>query len=142
MTINPNISYAYDEYSRLSSKTTFDLEKISYTYDIADMSGSGIDLGKIYEYDLDRGSKIENLTKEESRGLEQTLILLYHTLNAERDKNIKYYNFVNGIGPNNGRRETYYKSAMDHVKKYPSLYENFVEEELNALKEDMNLWWN
>ncbi len=94
MTINPNISYAYDEYSRLSSKTTFDLEKISYTYDIADMSGSGIDLGKIYEYDLDRGSKIENLTKEESRGLEQTLILLYHTLNPERDKNIKYYNFL------------------------------------------------
>lgn len=69
-------------------------------------------------------------------------MLLYHTLNAERDKNIKYYNFVNGIGPKNGNKETYYESAMGYVKKYPTFFEDLKEEELNALKEDINFWWN
>ena len=98
--------------------------------------------GKMYDYNLKRGTKIENLTREEARGIEQTLIVLYHTLNRGKDENVKFYNFVNGVGQNNGNRESYYNSAMEHMKRYPTMYENFVEEELNAIKEDIRAWWN
>ena len=35
----------------------------------------------------------------------------------------------------------YYNAAVDYMNKYPSMFENFVDEELNAIKEDIGSWW-
>ena len=35
----------------------------------------------------------------------------------------------------------YYNAAVDYMNKYPSMFENFVDEELNAFKEDIGSWW-
>ena len=95
----------------------------------------------MHDYNLNPGEKIEGLTKEEARGLEQTLIVLHHTLNNTKDLSKGVYNFVNGVGINGKNRVKYYNAAIEHMNKYPTMYENFVEEELNAIKEDMGNWW-
>lgn len=97
--------------------------------------------GKMYEYHLQRGETFDNLTKEEARGLEQSLIVLYHTQNFAKDNGVKFYNFINGVGIKNKNGQTYYDSAVKYMNKYPSMFENFVEEELNALKESISYWW-
>ena len=35
----------------------------------------------------------------------------------------------------------YYNAAVDYMNKYPSMFENFVDEEINAIKEDIGSWW-
>lgn len=68
------------------------------------------------------------------------MIVLYHTQNFLKDEEVGFYNFINGVGANNNR-ERYYDTAVDYINKYPSMFENFAEEELNAIKEDMGAWW-
>lgn len=97
--------------------------------------------GKIRLYGLKPGPFISGLTKEQARGLEHSLMLLYHILNLKRDKSISYYNFINGVSINNKNRTIYYEAAKEYMNRYPSLFENFVEEEVNAIKEDMGAWW-
>ena len=98
--------------------------------------------GKIYEYDLYEGAFIlRGLTKEQARGLEQSLIVLFHTANFIKDPNIPYYNYINGISSINLNKSKYYYDSIEYMEKYPSMFENFKEEELNALKEDIGAWW-
>lgn len=98
--------------------------------------------GKMAQYGLHEGDVIlTGLTKEQARGLEQSLIVLYHTQNFLKDEKTKYYNFVNGVGLNNTNKTDYYNAAVDYMNKYPSMFENFVNEELNAIKEDIGSWW-
>lgn len=94
------------------------------------------------QYNLKEGEMVlSNLTKEEARGLEQTLLVLYHTANFKKDTGISFYNFINGVGIRNANRSVYYDAAVEYMNKYPSMFENFEEEELNAIKEDMENWW-
>ncbi|MBQ4521837.1 MAG: RHS repeat-associated core domain-containing protein, partial [Lachnospiraceae bacterium] len=97
--------------------------------------------GKIRLYGLIPGPYISGLTKNEARGLEQTLIVLNHTLNSKKDQSIPYYNYVKGVAINARDRVSYYDDTIKYMNRYPSLFENFVEEELNAIKEDMSAWW-
>ncbi len=98
--------------------------------------------GKIYEYNLNPGKIVlKNLTKEQARGLEQMLLVLYHTGNFLKDASIPYYNFINGVGIKNENKTAYYEAAKKYMKDYPSLFENFLEEERNAIREDMGAWW-
>lgn len=98
--------------------------------------------GKMAQYGLHEGDVIlTGLTKEQARGLEQSLIVLYHTQNFLKDEKTKYYNFVNGVGLNNTNKTDYYNAAVDYMNKYPGMFENFVDEELNAIKEDIGSWW-
>lgn len=48
--------------------------------------------------------------------------------------------YVNGVGPNNQKAKEYYKASKEYMNKYPTLFENF-EEEINAIKEDIGVWW-
>ncbi len=94
------------------------------------------------QYNLIEGEMVlSNLTKEEARGLEQTLLVLYHTANFTKDVGIPYYNFVNGVGIRNANSSVYYDAAVEYMNRYPSMFENFEEEELNAIKEDKGNWW-
>ena len=98
--------------------------------------------GKKYQYNLYDGKIVlRHLTKEQARGLEQTLLILCHTQNFLRDPNVKYYNFVNGVAKTNTNGTAYHEAAKDYMQKYPSLFDNFIEEEKNAIKEDMGAWW-
>lgn len=98
--------------------------------------------GKMKQYNLIEGEMVlSNLTKEEARGLEQTLLVLYHTANFTKDVGIPYYNFVNGVGIRNANSSVYYDAAVEYMNRYPSMFENFEEEELNAIKEDKGNWW-
>ncbi len=54
---------------------------------------------------------------------------------------IPYYNFVNGVGIRNANSSVYYDAAVEYMNRYPSMFENFEEEELNAIKEDKGNWW-
>ena len=63
------------------------------------------------------------------------------SVNFLKDEKTKYYNFVNGVGLNNTNKTDYYNAAEDYMNKYPSMIENFVDEELNAIKEDIGSWW-
>lgn len=69
------------------------------------------------------------------------LLVLYHTGNFLKDSSIPFYNFVNGVGIKNGNKTAYYEAAKEYMEKYPSLFENFLEEEKNAIREDMGAWW-
>ena len=88
--------------------------------------------GKKQQYNLENGSVVlRNLTKEQARGLEQTLLVLYHTANFARDSDIPYYNFVNGVAKTNKNGTAYHEAAKNYMQ----------EEEKNAIKEDMGAWW-
>lgn len=98
--------------------------------------------GKIYEYNLNPGKFVlKKLAKEQARGLEQMLLVLYYTGNFLKDSSIPYYNFVNGVSIKNGNKKVYHEAAKKYMEKYPSLFENFLEEEENAIREDMGAWW-
>ena len=65
----------------------------------------------------------EGLTLSEARGLEQLLMVHYHTLNTTNNMN----NQINGISPQNPRRQYYLEAAF-------SIFENIINNELlNAL---------
>ena len=65
----------------------------------------------------------EGLTLSEARGLEQLLMVHYHTLNTANKMN----NQINGISPQNPRRQYYLEAAF-------STFENIINNELlNAL---------
>lgn len=49
--------------------------------------------------------------------------------------------FINGVSSKNKKRDQYHEAAKEYMNEYPSMFENFREEELNALKEDMGTWW-
>ncbi|MBQ7065905.1 MAG: GIY-YIG nuclease family protein [Lachnospiraceae bacterium] len=97
--------------------------------------------GKIQEYNLKPGKFVlRNLTKEQARGLEQTLMVFYHTKNLMKDPEVPYYNFMNGIANTNLNKTAYYKATKEYITKYPSLFENILEER-NAVMEEMGAWW-
>ena len=87
------------------------------------------------------GRELIILQRNRQGGLEQSLIVLYNTANFLKDPNSAYYNFVNGISPKNGKSDIYHEAAKEYMNQYPSMFENFLEEELNAIKEDSAAWW-
>lgn len=98
--------------------------------------------GKMQRYGLVRGDHYDGLTYEEARGLEQTLMVAYHTLNALRDSGNLNVNFINGVSKSKGNKDAYFDSAVDYYKKYPTYFENQIQNEISNIAEDMNLWWD
>lgn len=58
----------------------------------------------------------ENLTYEEARGLEQSHMMFYHTLNA----NQKYNNQINGISKSNKKISIYFEAAKNYLNNRTS----------------------
>lgn len=77
---------------------------------------------------------ISNLTYEQSRALEQSLMVACHTRTWLNEKG---NNSINGIGPNNGNIPAY-EGALEE------LFENIAEDEYLSLKEEFDQftpWW-
>ena len=74
---------------------------------------------------------ISNLTYEQSRALEQTLMVQYHTRNWLKEEG---NNSINGVGPNN-KRIPDYKGAL------AELFDNIADDEYLSLKEEFQIWW-
>ena len=95
--------------------------------------------GKIYQYHLLPGPYYSGLTEYEARGLEQTLMLYYHTL-SKRNENKPYYNYVNGVSPSNAKIEDYHVAAEKYFKRYPTYIENQIDNEMNNIEEVIQGW--
>jgi RHS repeat-associated protein len=67
----------------------------------------------------------ECVSYERARGLEQTLMLYYHTLNSSNKMN----NQINGISPNNGNKDSYLSAAKEALGNY--LWNQFSNDVLN-----------
>ncbi len=96
--------------------------------------------GKIKQYNLYRGPYYSGLTKAEARGIEQKLMLFYHTLNSAKDPDVMFYNFVNGVSVNNNAIDLYKDAAVSYFRKYPTYYENQVDNEYNNINESIEGW--
>ena len=112
--------YAYDDMNRLVKKTVGSESTI---------------------YTLEEGAYFSELTWNEARGLEQTLMYCYHTLNGTNETALLGVNFINGVSPNNKNRENYYNDTIKYIDKYPTYFENQLDNEINNIKEDINYWW-
>ena len=80
---------------------------------------------------LERGGKIEHLTYAQSRALEQTLMVYYHSRNWLSENG---NNDINGISPKNKNKSKYFGALQD-------LLENEIDNELLCYTENMGLWW-
>ncbi|MBO4863744.1 MAG: GIY-YIG nuclease family protein [Eubacterium sp.] len=96
--------------------------------------------GKIKQYNLYRGPYYSGLTKEEARGIEQKLMLFYHTLNTAKDPDVMFYNFVNGVNNNNKAIDIYKRETIKYFKKYPTYFENQVDNEYDNITEEIEGW--
>lgn len=87
--------------------------------------------GVITKYKLFRGEKIENLTYAECRGIEQTLMIYYH---SRLWKGESGYNKINGIAEKNPKKEPYYQDTLTY-------FENQKDNEYLCILENLENWW-
>ncbi len=87
--------------------------------------------GVITKYKLFRGEKIENLTYAECRGIEQTLMIYYH---SRLWKGESGYNKINGIAEKNPKKELYYQDTLTY-------FENQKDNEYLCILENLENWW-
>ena len=80
---------------------------------------------------LTLGYYVSNLNYEQSRALEQSWMVFYHTRNWLSEEG---NNLINGISPKN-KRKTDYLGALDDI------IENVVDDELLSIKEELTSWW-
>lgn len=85
------------------------------------------------------GGKVEHLTYIQARGLEQVLMVYYHTRNWIGEKG---NNSVNGVSPKNDKKDVF-SSAMNEFKKiFESDYvQNQIDNEMLNLLEDTGAWY-
>lgn len=83
---------------------------------------------------LSLGSYVSNLTYAQSRALEQTLMVYYHTREWIGESG---NNSINGVGTGNKSREVYH-DAYTEIYDY---LDNLVDNELLSIKEDISNWW-
>lgn len=84
------------------------------------------------KYELKEKDRYDKLTYEVCRGLEQALMVYYHTRKWFDGKG---HNQVNGISNKNGKKELYYVDTIGYI-------ENQRDNELLNLKEDiLGDWW-
>lgn len=71
-----------------------------------------------------------------------TLMVAFHTRNwIEDDGGMVGYNMINGIGAGNKNKTIYHDKSNEYFKDYPSLINNYISEEINAIYEDIGAWW-
>lgn len=88
--------------------------------------------GVMQKYELKEKDRYDKLTYEVCRGLEQALMVYYHTRKWFDGKG---HNQVNGISNKNGKKELYYVDTIGYI-------ENQRDNELLNLKEDiLGDWW-
>lgn len=90
--------------------------------------------GVIYKYGLVRKDRYDNLSYEVSRGLEQQLMVFYHTRLWLKENGV---NKINGVGLHNKKAELYYSDTLSYL-------ENQIDNELLSVREQMKYgnWWN
>lgn len=88
--------------------------------------------GVAKKYGLKRGTiKYDNMTKEVARGLEQTLMVYYHSRKWMGENG---FNKINGISPKNDNKDTYYNETVSYLEnQIDNEYLNFIEEQ--------GSWW-
>ena len=59
----------------------------------------------------------------------------------EDDGGMVGYNMINGIGAGNKNKTIYHDKSNEYFKDYPSLINNYISEEINAIYEDIGAWW-
>lgn len=67
-------------------------------------------------------------------------MLFYHTLNTAKDPDVMFYNFVNGVSVNNNAIDFYKDAAASYFRKYPTYFENQVDNEYNNINESIEGW--
>ena len=77
------------------------------------------------------GYYVSNLNYEQSRALEQSWMVFYHTRNWLSEEG---NNLINGVSPKN-KRKTDYLGALDDI------IENVIDDELLSIKEELTSWW-
>ena len=75
--------------------------------------------------------RYNNLTYEQARGMEQTLMVYYHTRKWVEEEG---YNKINGISPKNMKREIYHEATVTYL-------ENQIDNEYLNFKESLGSWW-
>ena len=84
---------------------------------------------------LNKGEIISNLTYAQSRALEQTLMVYYHTRNFVDDE---FGNSsINGVGKYGNNRKDYHH-ALSAIFDYA---DNVLDNEWRNMKEDIGAWW-
>ena len=87
--------------------------------------------GVITKYNLSPYNKFENLTYAECRGIEQTLMIYYH---SRLWKGESGYNKINGIAEKNPKKELYYQDTLTY-------FENQKDNEYLCILENLENWW-
>lgn len=83
---------------------------------------------------LSLGSYVSNLTYSQSRSLEQTLMVYYHTREwLDECGN----NSINGVGKGNKNKKIYHDAFVEII----DYADNLIDNELLSLKESINNWW-
>ena len=87
--------------------------------------------GVITKYSLKKDQRFDGLTYTECRGIEQSLMLYYHTRLWKGEGG---YNKINGIAEKNPKKELYYQDTLTY-------FENQKDNEYLCILENLENWW-
>ena len=87
--------------------------------------------GVITKYRLEENQRFDGLTYTECRGIEQSLMLYYHTRLWKGESG---YNKINGIAEKNPKKELYYQDTLTY-------FENQKDNEYLCILENLENWW-